>query len=189
MDVKSLEGGEGVQELFEIAVTPESADSVIEDLRRSSYVSDVEVIAPRNGRLYGSAKVLGRPICRAFIESKCFLLSAKSLPNSTVEWRIQGAGEALKDLIKRLEAEGAQIQVKEISNLNDDRFLTPRQEQILEIAMDKGFFEFPRRITLRDLAAEVGVKPATLSELLRRAQKRALTDYLRNMRRTTNIKA
>ncbi|MBI4258727.1 MAG: helix-turn-helix domain-containing protein [Thaumarchaeota archaeon] len=181
MDVKALGNEEGIQELFEINVSPELVEPLSEDLRQTSNVSNLELIRTKNGSLYGSAKVQGRPVCMAFIESRCFLISEKGSPNSTVEWRVRGAGETLKDLMGRLEAEGVQPQIKELSNLNHERPLTARQAQILETAMEKGYYEFPRRINLRELAKQVGVKPATLSELLRRAQKKALTQYLRSM--------
>jgi predicted DNA binding protein len=47
--------------------------------------------------------------------------------------------------------------------------LTPTQCEALEIASERGYFEVPREVTTRDLAAELEVSHQALSELLRRA--------------------
>lgn len=183
LDVKPMNGKEGMQELFEINVKPEVADHVLEDLRHDSCISEVETIRPRNGTIYGAGKVRGRPICRAFMESKCFLMSARSKPNSTMEWTVRGAEGAFRDLMDRLEADGYETEVKRISSFDDDKLLTPRQTEMLEVALERGYFDFPRRTNLHQLASGVGVKPATLSEVLRRAQKKALTKYMKSLLR------
>ena len=48
--------------------------------------------------------------------------------------------------------------------------LTDRQEEALRIAYERGYFEIPRRATLDDVAAELGITPSSASERLRRAQ-------------------
>jgi hypothetical protein len=48
--------------------------------------------------------------------------------------------------------------------------LTDRQDEALRIAYERGYFEIPRRATLDDVAAELGITPSSASERLRRAQ-------------------
>jgi predicted DNA binding protein len=57
--------------------------------------------------------------------------------------------------------------------------LTERQEQVLETALAQGYFEFPRRISLTGLSELVGVRPSTLSEILRGAERRVLESIVR----------
>jgi len=52
--------------------------------------------------------------------------------------------------------------------------LTARQEQVLGTALAQGYFEFPRKISLTNLSELVGVRPSTLSEILRSAERRVL---------------
>ncbi|MFB6110853.1 MAG: helix-turn-helix domain-containing protein [Halodesulfurarchaeum sp.] len=49
--------------------------------------------------------------------------------------------------------------------------LTPKQRDALETAAEAGFFDIPRRVTLDELAAELGVSPSALSERLRRGMR------------------
>jgi len=48
--------------------------------------------------------------------------------------------------------------------------LTDRQQEALRTAYEMGHFEIPRRASLDDVAAELGISASSLSERLRRAQ-------------------
>jgi predicted DNA binding protein len=78
-----------------------------------------------------------------------------------------------------LEEENVVGEVLKISRLEDEKELTARQENILQIALEKGYFEFPKKITLRQLAKTLDVAPATLTEILRRGQKRVLQEHFK----------
>ncbi|WP_081423301.1 helix-turn-helix domain-containing protein [Archaeoglobus fulgidus] len=55
--------------------------------------------------------------------------------------------------------------------------MTYREEEILKIALEKGYFDFPKRVKLEQLAEFFGIAPSTLSEILRRGQKKVLEKY------------
>jgi len=57
--------------------------------------------------------------------------------------------------------------------------LTAREENILKIALEKGYFEFPKKITHRQLAKIVGIHPAMLTEILGRGQKLVLQQHFK----------
>lgn len=50
--------------------------------------------------------------------------------------------------------------------------LTPSQQEALDVALEWGYFDVPRRTTLAEIADEMGVSDQAVSERLRRAQKR-----------------
>lgn len=56
--------------------------------------------------------------------------------------------------------------------------LTPRQREVLELAVREGYFEVPRATELSDLADQLGVTKSTISGVLRRAQARVLEQFL-----------
>ncbi|HXY56133.1 MAG TPA: helix-turn-helix domain-containing protein, partial [Nitrososphaerales archaeon] len=56
--------------------------------------------------------------------------------------------------------------------------LTTRQEQILMTAFQRGFFDFPKKAHLKELAEETGTEESTLTEILRRAQRKIIAEYL-----------
>jgi hypothetical protein len=56
--------------------------------------------------------------------------------------------------------------------------LTDRQREVIHAAYARGYFEVPRRVSLTDLAAELGLDPSTVSEHLHRAEHNLLTQLL-----------
>jgi predicted DNA binding protein len=52
--------------------------------------------------------------------------------------------------------------------------LTPLQWKALSSALRRGFFEWPRRVSLEELSRELGVSKVTLSEHLRRGERKLL---------------
>ncbi|OLE71823.1 MAG: hypothetical protein AUI36_02155 [Cyanobacteria bacterium 13_1_40CM_2_61_4] len=57
--------------------------------------------------------------------------------------------------------------------------LTPRQKQILRTAFECGYFESPRKIGSRELAAQIGLAQSTVLEHLRKAQAKLTEAALR----------
>ncbi len=60
--------------------------------------------------------------------------------------------------------------------------LTPHQEAILHAALESGYFDIPRRITLTALASGVNLSPSTVSEILRRIFKKLGRNNMRARR-------
>lgn len=56
--------------------------------------------------------------------------------------------------------------------------LTDRQREVLERALEEGYFEVPRRTTLTELADELGVSDQALSAIMRRGQANLLDHTL-----------
>ncbi|MEZ0345916.1 MAG: helix-turn-helix domain-containing protein [Infirmifilum sp.] len=56
--------------------------------------------------------------------------------------------------------------------------LTPSQRSILKEAFTLGYYDWPRKVSLSELAAKFGVSKATLSEHLRRAEQKLFMLFL-----------
>ncbi len=69
--------------------------------------------------------------------------------------------------------------VTDISTTNSSMTrLTPEQQEALEAALERGYFEIPRDISMEELAAELGISHQALSERLRRAYETLASDAL-----------
>jgi predicted DNA binding protein len=179
LDCRSLPDGEGVQELFEVTSAPELSEKIEECLRQDSYVYDIDIVKADRGRVIGSLKTHKCTACKTFARANCFLVSATSKPDGKLEWAVLGNDTMVKSLMQELEDQKVTGEVVKISKIKDEEELTARQESILQIALEKGYFEFPKKITLRQLAKALDISPATLTEILRRGQKRVLEEHFR----------
>ena len=85
--------------------------------------------------------------------------------------------EALSEIPDAVETEV--LRVGDFEPTESDVFdtLTARQQEVLDAAIRRGYYEDPREATHEDLAADLGVSPATVGEHLRRIERRVFGTY------------
>ena len=125
--------------------------------------------------------VLDRPaICRASNDVAIVCLDCPL--NSDVQpssWRfIARKSSDFRQVLARLAKEGIETRIEDVAPLERKATLTGRQKEIMSTAVAQGYFEFPRKISLTGLSELVGVKPSTLSENLRSAERRIKANAL-----------
>ena len=80
--------------------------------------------------------------------------------------------------------EGGLIQSGFGPNMNH-RMLTPKQRQIFDSALNEGYWDTPRRITLSDLAGFMGLSKSTLSVHLHKIEGIVLNVFAEEVRRNS----
>ncbi len=125
--------------------------------------------------------ILDRPaICRASNDVAIVCLDCPL--NSEVQpssWRfIARKTSDFRQVLTRLAKEGIETRIEDVAPLERRATLTGRQKEIMATAVAQGYFEFPRKISLTGLSELVGVKPSTLSEILRSAERRIMANAL-----------
>ncbi len=58
--------------------------------------------------------------------------------------------------------------------------LTPREQEVLYYAYSRGYYDQPRSISLDKLSKELGLSKSTLNEILRSAESKIITAYMRH---------
>ncbi|SDY85924.1 helix-turn-helix domain-containing protein [Halopenitus persicus] len=58
------------------------------------------------------------------------------------------------------------------------RMITSRQEEILETAVDLGYYSEPRQASLEDISEVVGITPGTVGEHLRKVEERVFNEMV-----------
>lgn len=117
--------------------------------------------------------------------SAMFVSSASTERDCALGYKIFLNNEGIPSLLNHLSRGGVEYKVTEISPISPDVPLTTRQLNVLKSAMEMGLYDFPRRITQDGLAMKMGIKPSTLNEILRRAEKNILGNYLGMQMETT----
>ncbi len=96
-----------------------------------------------------------------------------------ITWSIICSEKDCPRLIKKLEKLGIDFELVYKGRPEDKESITFREEEVLKIALEKGFFDYPKKIKLEELASLLDISPSTLSEILRRAQKKVLEKYFK----------
>ena len=93
-----------------------------------------------------------------------------------------GSQEAIRDVLRHYQAAGTSPSLRRLAEYEGDGTsvdaLTNRQFEVVRTAYDLGFYEIPREASTEDVAVELGLDPATVSEHLQRAERNLLTREL-----------
>lgn len=85
---------------------------------------------------------------------------------------------ANENQVKLFEKVFGKIKVLKISDeINKKEHLTLKQKEILETVFLLGYFSYPRKITLSQLAKHLKISKATLSETLRISENKIISNY------------
>ncbi len=116
--------------------------------------------------------------CSFFSKTFSNILGTRSTGKSKILYRIllPSPGD-LRSLEKQMIAAGIEYEVVSVIPYMHQE-LTEREREILSIAMERGYFEDNRRISLTELSSVIGISPSSLSETLRRSLKKSVNFYM-----------
>jgi len=143
---------------------------------------DFKTVTPR-GKAAGKPSLWfeseGCEVCNTILSRDAFLISGKNMEENTIKYSfIVPTFEAYKSIVSALENAGHKVNVLKMGSFEPKTgVLTEKQERIFWLALKGGFFDYPRKIGTRELSAKLGIRPSTLSEILRRGTRRLLEHH------------
>ena len=99
------------------------------------------------------------------------------LKNGVISFQLISDRKKIDHLFAKFDDKRMDYTLKEIGMYRPKNLLTEKQEGILRDALDFGYYEIPRKISLSDLAKKYGISPSALSETFRRIEKKLGQDY------------
>jgi predicted DNA binding protein len=86
--------------------------------------------------------------------------------------------EQLSAFRDELDTAGIEYQLVSVSETEPSSdILTTRQQEVVDLAIEHGYYEFPRQCTLTDLAETLDVNKSVVSRILQRAEGHIVTAY------------
>jgi len=165
-------GGHG---LVEISADTDSVEEIMRSISEHPEVCKVEFSPLKHGGVLGSIVTSRCAACQELSGSECFLMSAMSLDDGWVEWRLVTGGEgSLFTLMERLGSQGCEVELSSSTRVDRRSDLTGRQELIIRTASEMGYYDYPKKANLKDVAAIFDVSPSTLAEILKRAERKVI---------------
>ncbi len=183
LDCTSLENNI-VNDLVEIKFKDTTVEEVVKAIKMCSCVKGVEISAVEREKFYAIVSTQDCVGCKLFADKDCFMISAHSTEKGRVNYKIIFSDrKVLQQLIWDFQNADADVQLVKVSNINDDEMLTEKQEKIIQVAFERGYYDFPKRIGIKELSEMFSISTATLSEILRRGQRKIIEDYFRQQSR------
>jgi len=102
-----------------------------------------------------------------FCDGKCVLVDILTCGNGS-----------LYDFITILKDYDYNVEIIKKRGYDLDGNLTHRQKGVMHKAYDLGYFDIPKRISLKELSSEIGISPSSTDEIIKRAQKKIVSSYL-----------
>jgi len=94
-------------------------------------------------------------------------------------WEITAPSERISALGDQLRAFGIPFSVEAIQQeFESDQVLTDRQRRVVAAAVERGYYETPRRCSLTELAESLDIAKSTCSEILHRAEGAIITRFV-----------
>tara|TARA_B100000029_G_scaffold84108_1_gene74868 strand:- start:1273 stop:1923 length:651 start_codon:yes stop_codon:yes gene_type:complete len=194
-NVSSLSGVDEVQTLMEICERIEVLGHLSVESDGVTQLAEIKLRIGRNlseiSKL-GSFEVLekheedGEGVLVSILCTHPLAISAIQLSNIFVyppygidsrnglEFRIYGLSESVRsflDLVRTfMPPDSISVQTFKGEDSSELGFLTPKQREVLELAVSRGYYEEDSGVTLKQLAEEIGIARSTVGEHLKRAE-------------------
>jgi len=160
-----------------IHVSNVDKDELIDDLLRNPGILTVDVDS-YDGAVIGTVGLKECKIIRWILSAGCFLEQAKAEGDGKVEFKVlAGKDGSIPELIKRLKESGMLIDLKRLTSYNEVPLTTRRQRDLVRLALDKGYYDYPSKVSVKQLSDECGISESTMRETLRRAHRNILLEY------------
>ena len=171
----------GGQALFSIELGKMDVDTLIERIRSRPDIVSVENVSTSTTHYVGSIAMAECPWIWNIVDCGCYLNKAWCNGDGRLVIKVLSGGEgSLPRLIKNLSERGVTVDICKINRLDNQSPITTKQESVLRLAFQRGYFDYPRRIKLKELAELCGMNPATVDEIIKRGERNLLERYLQD---------
>ncbi|HTY90897.1 MAG TPA: helix-turn-helix domain-containing protein [Methanocella sp.] len=115
------------------------------------------------------------------IRKNCVFIGPTVVKDGVENWHIMApTREELQDVVAAMEQCADIAYIRNSEGSEPDVGLTERQMLTLRTAVEMGYFDTPRRASVRDVAKKLNVSASTAVEHLRKAEKKVLENYARS---------
>lgn len=156
-------------------------DKILEEIKNHQSVGGVEVKTREKGLVSFLVDVVRCKACEILKKSKAFMVFPVDIQKGRMKWLlITDDNRTIGKIYDKLAKLEYDIKIERVTALGGKGILTERQEEIIRTAFSSGYFDYPRRTGSLKLASKLGISVSTLSEIMRAAQRRIFSEYLRS---------
>ncbi|MEM3832088.1 MAG: helix-turn-helix domain-containing protein [Thermoprotei archaeon] len=172
----------GAEALVEVKC--DNMEDIIRQIHENPSVKNVELFRINENTLYGIIESK-KCTCRIVGLLRYHILKARISNDGKLQITLViDSKHPLKPLVEKLKKNNVNVMIKSlyaIEHKNNDGRITMKQKMIIKYALESGLFDYPRRISVNEIAQKLDLSPSTVSEIIRRGLKRILSDYYKNL--------
>ena len=154
-----------------------SIDLLIDEVKNHDSVIDFSIMEKEENRVKFNVKTKDPFLLYAVIKCGVLINFPVRVRDGYAFWRLISTRERIDELLTLFEQISVNFTLLKIGNspyiLDDDKYkLTLSESDVLDKAISSGFFEIPRKISLEELANDLGKSKSALSVMLRKIIKK-----------------
>ncbi len=151
---------------------------ILADVRSRPDVGDVDLLWKRELTALVQVETTSPPLLFPLWQAGVPVKMPFTVLDGSATWELTTSSDRLSELREHLDEAGIEYDLEsvvEIGSSEADRLLTPRQREVLAVAIDAGYYAVPREATLTDVAEALGVSKSTCSDILHRCESSIVT--------------
>lgn len=118
--------------------------------------------------------------CRFFASVNMPIIGSRTVDKEKVVFRLMAQSKKAADrLVREMQDVGLKPKVVDVTT-SESMEVTDREKEVLLYAFNHGYFEQDRGASLTELAEALEVSPSSLSDVMRRALRKIVMEYLKN---------
>lgn len=152
-------------------------DEIIKDIKVNPSFLGVSVLEKYENRAKINIRTKDPYFLYAIIKNGILIDFPVRISEGVAIWKLVATRKKINDLLLQFEEKGINFSLLRIMNsdysINDnENKLNPEESQVIRKAIKLGFFDIPRRISLEELANQLGKSKSALSVRLRKIIKK-----------------
>ena len=152
-------------------------EEIIEDIKIHPSVLGFSVLEKYENRAKINVRIKDPYLLYAIIKNGILIDFPVRLSEGLAIWKLVATRKRINDLLLQFEERGINFTLLRILNSDysiddNENKLNPEESQVIRKAIKLGFFDIPRRISLEELANELGKSKSALSVRLRKIIKK-----------------
>lgn len=153
-------------------------EKIIEMVENHPSVHDFSLLEKEDNRIRINVKTKDPILLYSIIKCGVLVKFPIKVRDGYAYWRLISSRSQLDSFLSLLEKKGVNFELLRVGNSpyeiedGNDSKLSYEELEVLNIAIERGFFEVPRDISLQELADELGKSKSALSVMLRKIIKK-----------------
>jgi predicted DNA binding protein len=162
-----------------IEITGPTTESVVAAMQSEDDVTDIEVLQQGDDEALVQFETSNPLLLLPARGSSVPLEMPFDIRDGEVTWEVTAPTDQLSELGVQLEEFGIPFSVEYIHQETDrERLVTDRQREVVEAAVEAGYYDTPRQCSLTELAEQIDIAKSTCSNTLHRAEEAIIKEYV-----------
>ncbi|ARS90902.1 helix-turn-helix domain-containing protein [Natrarchaeobaculum aegyptiacum] len=165
-----------------VRIDGDDVDSVIEEMAAHSQLTELTVAEHHDGEATVHFETTAPLLLFSSRASGIPIELPVEIADGEATLEVTGSRERLAELAQQFEQFGLQYRIERVrERLHASQLLSDRQLEVVEAAVEAGYYDTPRRCSLTELADELDVAKSTCSETLHRAEEAIVKRFVSDL--------